>query len=124
MDKTRLKEEFKDRIYRYIIHLVKFISKLPKDNVTSEIISQLIRSGTSIGANYSEAQSASSKKDYQNFFSHSLKSANESKFWLKILSDTEIIPNGLTDECSWLLQETNELANIFAASILTMKGKK
>lgn len=106
------------------MRLVKFLSNLPKDNVTREIVSQLMRSGTSIGANYFEAQSASSKRDYQNFFSHSLKSANESKFWLTILSDTELIPKDLILECNWLLQETKELANIFASSILTMKGKK
>jgi len=124
MNTNKLKEEFKARIYRYIMRLVKFLSNLPKDNVTREIVSQLMRSGTSIGANYFEAQSASSKRDYQNFFSHSLKSANESKFWLTILSDTELVPKDLIPECNWLLQETKELANIFASSILTMKGKK
>jgi four helix bundle protein len=61
---------------------------LPK-NTSSQIISkQLLRSGTSIGANYIEAQGSSSKKDFTNFFHHSLKSANESKFWLAIIRDT------------------------------------
>ncbi len=124
MDKEALKKEFKDRIYKYIMRLVKFLSSLPKDNVTREIVGQLMRSGTSIGANYFEAQSASSKKDYQNFFSHSLKSANESKFWLTILSDTGLVLKEALGECDWLLQETKELANIFASSILTMKGRK
>ncbi|MEW6686696.1 MAG: four helix bundle protein [Candidatus Edwardsbacteria bacterium] len=55
MDKNRAKEEFKERIHKYIIRLVKFLSKLPKYDVTREIISQLMRSGTSIGANYFEA---------------------------------------------------------------------
>jgi four helix bundle protein len=83
-----------------------------------------MRSGTRIGANYFEAEAASSKKDYQNFFNHSLKSANESKFWLAILKDANLIPTNLINECNWLLQETKELANIFASSILTMKGKR
>ena len=107
-----------------MIRLVKFLSNLPKDNVTREIVSQLIRSGTSIGANYFEAQSASSRKDYQNFFRHSLKSANETKFWLTILSDAGFTPGDLSKDCNWLSQETMELANIFASSILTMTGKK
>jgi len=123
-DKDKLKEGFKERIYKYIIRLVKFLSSLPKDSVTREIVSQLMRSGTSIGANYFEAQSASSKRDYQNFFGHSLKSANESKFWLKILLDSGLVSENLVEDCKWLLQETNEFANIFASSILTMKGKK
>lgn len=124
METNRLKEEFRERIYKYIMHLVKFLSNLPKDNVTREIVSQLMRSGTSIGANYFEAQSASSKKDYQNFFNHSLKSANESKFWLKIVLDSGLVPDNLREDCNWLSQETKELANIFASSILTMKGRK
>ena len=123
-DKEKLKQEFKVRIYRYILRLVKFLSALPNTPVIREIISQLMRSGTSIGANYFESQSASSKKDYQNFFNHSLKSANESKFWLVVLTDSGLIPQNLRDETKWLLQETQELANIFASSILTMKEKR
>ncbi len=122
--KDRLKEEFKQRIYKYIVQLVKFLSNLPKDNVTREITSQLMRSSTSIGANYFEARSASSKKDYQNFFTYSLKSANETKFWLTIFSESDLIPKQSTNECRWLLRETEELAKIFASSILTMKGRR
>ena len=123
-DKERLKQEFKTRIYKYILRLVKFLNALLNTPVMRVIISQLMRSGTSIGANYFEAQSASSKKDYQNFFNHSLKSANESKFWLAVLIDSGLVPKNLQNECKWLLQETKELANIFASSILTLKGKR
>lgn len=117
-------EEFKARIHRYILRLVKFLTQLPQSAVIREIVGQLMRSGTSIGANYFEAQSASSKKDYQNYFSHSLKSANETKFWLSILLDSSLVPKFLISECQWLFQETKELANIFASSILTMKGRR
>ena len=123
-NKKILKQEFRKRIYKYILRLVGFLSKLPKVPVIREIISQLMRSGTSIGANYFEAEAASSKKDYQNFFFYSLKSANETKFWLAILRDANLIPKTLIDECDWLLQETKELANILASSILTMRGKR
>lgn len=122
--KNKQKQEFKTRIYRYILRLIKFLTNLSKDQITREITSQLMRSGTSIGANYFEATGASSKKDYQNFFNHSLKSANESKFWLSILRDSHLILNEHFSESQWLLQETIELSNIFASSILTMKGKK
>lgn len=116
-----MKEEFQKRIYQYVIRLVRFLSGLPRDPVTREITGQLMRSGTSIGANYFEAQSASSRKDYQNYFTHSLKSANESKFWLSVFLDTDLVPKDLRDECKWFLQETTEFAKIFAASILTLK---
>ena len=82
---------------------------------------QFIRSGTSVLANYIEAQSASSKKDFINFFTHALKSANESKVWLALLRDFEGRDEG---ELKWLLDELHEIANVLASSILTLKGKK
>lgn len=82
---------------------------------------QLIRSGTSILGNYVEARSSSSRKDYTNFFTHALKSANESKVWLALLRDTG---NGQKEEIEWLLGELKEIADILGSSILTLKGKK
>ncbi len=124
MEQNETKKKFKIRIYRYILRLIRFLTKLPNDPVIREIKSQLTRSGTSIGANYFEANAASSKRDYQNFFSYALKSANESKFWIAILLDSDLIPKNLIPEGKWLLQETKELADIFASSIITMKGKR
>ena len=124
MGQNETKQKFKLRIYQYVLRLIHFLTKLPNDPVTREIKSQLTRSGTSIGANYFEADAASSKKDYQNFFSHALKSANESKFWFAILLDSGLTPKNLIIEGKWLLQETKELADIFASSIITMKGKR
>ena len=123
-NKKMLKQEFRLRLYRYVIRLLRFLVKLPNDPVTHEIKRQLTKSGTSIGANYFEAEAASSKKDYQNFFSHALKSANESKFWLSVLKDSGLVSNDLILDCDNIFKETKEIANIFAASILTMKGKK
>jgi four helix bundle protein len=123
-DKNDLKKEFKIRLYKYIIKLLKFLSSLSDKSVLREIKSQLTRSGTSIGANYFEAEAASSRKDYQNFFYYALKSANESKFWLAILRDAGLIPEDRKLELEALLQETKELANILAKSLITMKARK
>lgn len=123
-ERKALKQEFKIRIYQYIIRLLKFLTKLPNEPVIREIKGQLTRSGTLIGANYFEAGGASSKKDYQNFFTYALKSVNESKFWLAILKDADLIPKTLLPELEFLLKETKEIANIFASSIITMKGKR
>lgn len=120
----KIKNKFKIRIYQYVISLIKFLTVVPNNLITIEIKKQLIRSGTSIGANYFEAEAASSKKDYQNFFRIALKSANESKFWLIILKDSNFVPQRISTEYSYLIQETQELAKILAASILTMKGKR
>jgi four helix bundle protein len=65
-----------------------------------------------------EAKAASSKKDYLNFYSHALKSANETVYWLNLLKALNKAP---TEEINSLINEANELANILAASIITMK---
>jgi len=120
-DKSKFKNEFKKRLYQWVLRLIKFIDKLPKDSVCNILGKQLLRSGTSILANYVEANSASSKKDFINFFTHSLKSANESKVWLTLLRD---VNKGDQNELEWLLKELIEIANILASSILTLKNKK
>jgi four helix bundle protein len=120
-DKAKFKMEFKQRLYAWTLRLIKFIDELPKDSVCNVMGKQLLRSGTSVLANYIEANSASSKKDFINFFTHSLKSANESKIWLTLLRDTE---KGEAQELNWLLDELIEIANILASSILKMKGKR
>ncbi len=94
---------------------------LPKDACIDIIGKQLLRSATSIGANIVEAKGSSSKKDFTNFFSHALKSANESLYWFGLLRDAKKINNA---QLEYLLNETQELANILGSSILTLKGKK
>ena len=120
-DRVKFKNEFKKRLYNWVLRLIKFIDKLPNDSVCQIMGKQLLRSGTSILANYIEANSASSKKDFINFFTHALKSANESKVWLTLLRDTD---KGNPKELEWLLKELIELSNILGSSILTLKGKR
>src|SRR3989339_2007869 len=105
-DKAKFKNEFKKRLYNWVLRLIKFIDKLPKDSVCGVMGKQLLRSGTSILANYIEANSASSKKDFINFFTHALKSANESKVWIALLRDT---CKTTTKEIQWLLSELIEI---------------
>ena len=105
-----------------MLAVIKIVEKIPKDSVSRVIIEQLIRSITSIAANLIEAKAASSKKDYINFYHHALKSANESKLWLCLLRDMDKINQDIIK--SKLLNETNEIANILASSIITMKNKK
>ena len=116
-----MKEEFNNRIKKFILSLIRFLDTFPNETAFRVIKSQLIRSGSSIGANYFEARAASSKNDFINFFTYALKSANETKFWLEILID---LNKGNTHQARILLQEAVEIANIFASSTLTLKGKK
>jgi len=118
---TKSKIELKHRAYKYSIKLIEFLDTLPKDMSSQVIAKQLMRSATSIGANVVEAKASSSKRDFTNFFSHALKSANESLYWLGLLRDAKRIN---CPELKYLLGETKELANILGSSILTLKGKR
>lgn len=122
LKKDNFRDEFKKRIFKFILRLIKFIDGLSKNDRTCKILGdQLLRSGTSVGGNYFEAKSASSRKDFTNFFTHSLKSANESKFWLSILISADKCD---IQEAKELLIEVTEIANVLASSILTLKGKR
>ena len=110
--------EIQKRCYNFVIGVIKMTKKLNKNTVSDILIKQIVRSSTSIGANIVEAQAGSSKKDFINFIHHSLKSANETKFWLEIIKDTERTdPN----EMNFLIKECYELANILGASLVTLK---
>ena len=115
------RKEFTKRVYAWVIVLIKFIDELPRGTVSYTIGKQLLRSGTSILGNYAESESASSKKDFINFLTYSLKSANESHIWLNLLRDTK---RGDEKEVAILIKELDEIAKILASSILTLKGKK
>ena len=119
-ENSKHKIKLKDRTYQYSIKMIEFLDNLSKDNSTQIISKQLLRSATSIGANIIEAQASSSKKDFTKYFNYSLKSANESVYWLSLLKDAKKINNY---QIEYLLNETKELAKILGSSILTLKGK-
>ena len=118
---AKAKTELSHRTYRYSIKVIKFLDSLPQDVITGVIARQLLRSATSVGANLVEAKGAGSKRDFTNYFTIALKSANETLYWLGLLRDGKKIDS---DELRFLLGETKELANILGSSILTLKGKR
>jgi four helix bundle protein len=115
------KTDLKNRAHSYAIRVINFIDALTNDRTTQVIANQLLRSATSIGANIIEAKGSSSKRDFANFFSYSLKSANESIYWLELLRDARKV-NG--PEMSFLIDETGQIAKMLGASLITMKGKR
>ncbi len=120
-DKSKFKNEFKKRLYNFVLKLIEFLDNLPKDNVSKRLGDQLLRSGTSILGNYVEGQPASSKKAFTNYFNYSLKSTNESKLWINLLRDSK---RAKPEQVSWFLNELDEIGKIFASSVLTLKGKR
>jgi len=120
-NKEKQKRLFKKRLYSFTLRLIRFIDSLPGDNVSRRLGDQLLRSGTSIIANYIEGQAASSRKDFTNFMNISLKSANESKLWVSLIKDSRQTSNADADI---ILKELIELSRIFASSIITLKNKR
>lgn len=92
--------------------VIRFARNIPKNPVTIPLISQIVRSGTSVGANYCEADDAVSKKDFKHKIGTCRKEARETKLWLRMVAAAE--PE-LKVEARTLWQETKELHLIFAA---------
>lgn len=121
MNTNNIREQLKYRAYDFSINIVRFTSNLPKERIYWVIADQLLRAATSIGANIIEAQAASSKKDFINYYAIALKSANETKYWLCILRDATSADK---EQVNNLLEEVKSLSNILGASLLTLKGKR
>lgn len=123
MDAIRptIKEEFKKRVYTFVLNVIKALENLPNDNISRRIGDQLLRSSSSIIGNYVEAYAASSRRDFTNFMNHSLKSANETILWIALLRDTKHISVKSSES---LIRESKEIANIFGASVSTLRKKR
>ena len=92
--------------------VIRFAKNIPKNPVTTPLISQLVRAGTSVGANYCEADDAVSKKDFKNKIGTCRKEARETKLWLRLIAAAEL---DLKTEARKLWPEAKELHLIFAA---------
>jgi four helix bundle protein len=91
--------------------IIDLCKKASKNTVTTPILNQLVRAGTSIGANYSEATGASSMKDFINKVFITKKEAIETKYWLRLLAQAD---TGITNDCRNLWKEARELTLIFS----------
>jgi len=115
-------EELKKRLYEFALRIVKFVQSLPKNWVALEIGRQLLRSGTSVDANYEEACGAFSKREFIYKLNTSFKEAKESHYWLRLLYDSNIVMN---EEIKYLLRESEEIRNILGKGVKTARvGKK
>ncbi|MBU3979334.1 four helix bundle protein [Patescibacteria group bacterium] len=115
MNKTSDNYNLETRTIKFSGDIIIFVSKLPKSNINNPLINQLIRSATSIGANYCEANGASSRKDFKNKIYICKKEAKETKHWLRLLARAN--PD-FSEEFRKLWSEAQELLLIFS-KILT-----
>ena len=110
--------DIKIRCYEFSKKVVLFINKIEFKRIHHSIVDQLLRSATSIGANVIEGKSGNSRKNLIAFFSISLRSANETKYWLCLIRDTMEVDK---DEVNEMIKEANEISKIIAKSIITLK---
>ena len=114
------KEELKDRTKKFAVNAIKFTDELPITRSNNHITGQLIRSATSVGANYRAALRAKSQPDFLYKIKIVLEEADECIYWLEIIKETNeskalnLIP---------LHKEANELTAIFSAITKTLKSK-
>lgn len=117
----KIKNSLKKRSYLFSIQTIRAINGWQGNNRPSWVLlNQLIRCATSIGANIFEAQAASSKKEYINFYQIALKSCLETQYWLCLLRDVNLVP---AEEIRPLLQEAVEIDKMLGKSLITLKGK-
>jgi four helix bundle protein len=104
------KYDLEERTAKFGVSVIELCKKIEQNAITKPIINQIIRSATSIGANYMEANGASSKKDFINKIFICKKEAQETKHWLRMLSSSI---DGKNEEIRKIWQECQELTLIF-----------
>ena len=104
------KYDLEERTAKFGENIIEFCRNLERNVITIPLISQLIRSATSIGANYMEANSASSKKDFRNKIFICKKESQETKHWLRMIAGYSPKKK---EEIKKLWQEARELTMIF-----------
>ncbi len=100
--------------------IIDFCKKVPQNSINNPLINQIVRSGTSIGANYNEADEANSKKDFINKVVIAKKETKETKYWLQLIGHAV---ENLKPEARELWKEAQEL-NLILASIVRNSNKK
>lgn len=118
-DKASVKD-IRERAFVFAVRIIKFCKYLEgKRDVSSSLINQLLRSGTSIGANLEEVQGAQSKADFISKNSIALKESRETYYWLKLIAETNNFDENIGKGLNGLITESEELKKIIGAMIDT-----
>ena len=114
------KEELKKRTKEFALRVIRLVEALPQTQTSQVIGNQLLRSATSVAANYRAVCRARSPADFIHKLGIVEEEADESLFWLEIIVETKLMPANRVQE---LLLEADELTAIFVASRKTAKGR-
>ncbi|HMP82664.1 MAG TPA: four helix bundle protein [Verrucomicrobiota bacterium] len=104
--------DLEERTAQFGEAIIRFVKKIPRNPENNRLIDQLVGCGTSVGANYCEANEGVSKKDFKNTIGRCVKEAKETKFFLRMIAASE---PALADEARSLYREAKELHLIFAS---------
>ena len=115
-----MKNILEDKSFKFAVRVVKMARWLETEKREYTLSKQVLRSGTAIGALLSEADFAQSKADFVSKMSISLKEANETRYWIKLLKETEYIEDELYNS---LYKDVTELLALLVSSIKTAKAK-
>ncbi len=114
-------QDIRDRTFRFGVRIVRMANRLPRTVPGTELARQVIRSGTSIGANLEEADASESKDDFIHKAKIALKEARETRFWLRMIIEAELLCD---EEIKTLCAESDELVRIIYTIIAnTRKGQ-
>ena len=114
-------QEMKARTKKFALRIIKLVSSLPNISVATTIGKQLLRSGTSVGANYGSACRAKSTADFICKLSIVEEEADESVYWMELLVESDIVAQTLLVD---LIDEANQIVSIIVAAIKTSKLKR
>ncbi len=109
---TKRKYDLEERTSKFGENIIEFAKIISVNTVTRPIINQLVKSGTSIGANYCEADGAESKRDFRHKIAICKKESKETKYWLRMVA--KAVPK-LKDESRVLWKEVQEFTLIFSS---------
>ena len=112
--------DIKERSFQFALRIIKISNSLPRSLPFNIIKSQLIKSGTSIGANIEEADGSISKRDFLSKAVIARKEAKETKYWLRIIASQKIKNDHLKDD----IDEIQEIINILSAMINKVRNVK
>ena len=107
-----------DKSYAFAISIVHFCMRIQSERKEYVLTKQLLKSGTSIGANVEEAEQAQSKKDFISKLSIALKEAHETRYWLRLMRDTKITRE---EETNKLIDEVHQIIKLLVAIIKSSK---
>ena len=113
--------DLKQRTKEFALRIIRLVESLPRGKITDVIGKQLLRSGTSVGANYRSACRAKSTADFISKMGTVEEEADESIYWMELLIESGLVHNDEVDE---LLDEADQIVAITVSSIKTARARK